>query len=204
MNLAHRCRPDQRLVRRVVTNFVTAVVLLGCSGAPSAEVSNSRPTSTSAPIDSLSSTSPSLTSPPTTSPPASSVCSLVSTPQVTRLLQAGDVTVEPTSTGCRWFAADANVNASLAVNFYDTAREASTTFQSEQTFDSGQHPYAFGDRAYTSVLAGVPRHATAKVLIGAAIVTAVVNGPTPPASAVAAAQAIVEPASARVRQGWRY
>jgi hypothetical protein len=96
------------------------------------------------------------------------------------------------------------VNASLAVNFYDTAQDAGTTFQSEQLFDSGQHPYAFGDRAYTSVLAGLPRHATAKVLVGAAIVTAVVNGPSPQANAIAAARAIVEPASARVRQGWRF
>jgi hypothetical protein len=168
-------------MRRLLT-VITALVL-GCSG-PS--------TTTSEPP----------AAPSSTSPPASSVCSLASTAQVIRLLQSGNVSLEPTSTGCRWFAPDASVNVSLAVNFYDTSADASTTFQSEQLFDSGQHPFTFGDRAYTSGLP--PRHGVAKVLVGNAIVTAVVNGPTPMANAIAAARAVVEPASTRVRQGWHY
>jgi hypothetical protein len=183
--------------RFIATLLFITVVLVGCSNTPSAGPTIP-PTTATTP----SSVSPSSTAPPTTVPPASSVCSLTSTAQVSRLLQSG-VTAHTTPSGCHWFAPDATINASLAVNIYSTAAAASTTFQSEQTFDPGQHPFAFGDRAYTSALPALPGHAVATVLVGTAIVTAVVNGPTPQANAIAAAQAIVEPASNRVRQGWR-
>lgn len=200
-NLTQHRRRRPRLGRLTIRTFATVFLFAACSGTPSADVLHGQTTSTSEPTASLSLTTLSSAAHSSTLPPASSVCSLASTAQITRLLQAGDVAVEPSSTGCRWFAADANVNVSLAVNFYDTSAEASATFQSEQLFDPNQHPYTLGDRAYTSALP--PRHAVAKVLVGKAIVTVVVNGPTPQANAIAAAQAIIEPASVRVRQGWR-
>jgi hypothetical protein len=118
------------------------------------------------------------------------------------LLQAGSLTVVPTLSACEWFAADANVNATLAINFYASPAEAGSTFKSDQLFDPGQKPWAFGDRAYTSAIAGLPRHGVARVVVGRAIVTAIVTGPNPQVDAVAVAVAIATPATTRVRQGW--
>jgi hypothetical protein len=141
--------------------------------------------------------------PPTTIAAASSVCSFLTTPQVAALLSVGAVTDQTTPAGCQWYASDATVNASLAVNFYPTPAMARSAFLSEQQFDPGQQPFALGDRAYTSAVAGLPRHGTAKVLVASAIVTAVANVPVPRVDAVAAAKAIVKVGDDRVRQGWR-
>ena len=87
--------------------------------------------------------------------------------------------VVATQAACEWFAANANVNATLAVNFYASPAEAGSTFKSDQLFDAGQKPWAFGDRAYTSAIAGLPRHGVARVVVGRAMVTVTVNAATP-------------------------
>jgi hypothetical protein len=123
--------------------------------------------------------------------------------EISRLLQSGAVTQEEDSSGCQWFAADANVNATLAVGFYPTPADANTTFQSEQLFDPGAHPFNFADRAFISFIPTLPKHAVGKVLVGTAIVTAVVNGPPQPIGVNAVAMNIVEAAATKVSHGWR-
>jgi hypothetical protein len=174
-----------------------ALVLVGCSGtlSPTSE-------SSAAPATGTSTSSNSPTSGTFRGP---SPCDLVPTDQVSRLLQAAVATIDKSGGACRWFAADTNRNAQLGVSIYPTPAAATTTFQSEQLFNARAQPYAFGDRGYTAstpAQAGFQSQGAAKVLIGAAIVTAVVNDLPGPEDDVAAAKTIVEKAGARVRQGW--
>ncbi len=132
---------------------------------------------------------------------ASSACDLVSTEQIVELLGPGGVRYEKYRSECLWFTPDANRHASLAVHVYATPAEASASFKSQELFTPGQHPFDFGDGAYSSFLTG---HSAAVALVGPAVVIAVFNGmDRPNDDAVAAAQKVVEAAGARVRQGWR-
>ena len=65
-----------------------------------------------------------------------------------------------TQAACEWFAANANVNVTLAVNFYASPAEAGSTFKSDQLFDAGQKPWAFGDRANIRRLPAFPATAS--------------------------------------------
>ena len=192
-------RPSRRhgaTLRAVVPACIVLLVAVGCANrhGEAGFTPSTPPSQVSTPPGQASTTA---TATPTTSG-ASTPCPLVSTAQVTGLLQAGPLQVQGHEAGCQWFASDTKVNAFVAVECQSSAAVASMKFQSEEQFTPGQQPFAFADRAYSSFSPAGPGgfrvHATANVLRGAAIFVSNVNGVATTDGAVAVAKTIVEAA----------
>jgi hypothetical protein len=130
---------------------------------------------------------------------ALSACDAIPAPVVAKLLGAPHMTATSQSGGvCTWASPLPLRSALVVIQVYDAPVEAKAAFQNEEAQSPNWTPWRFADDAFTEAY-GV--HASGVALVGTATIIADANGLAATGADVAAAQRIVEMASAWVRQG---